>query len=666
MTTKSRVKATTRRKATKKAAKKSTTKKKAARKSTAKKATAKTTRKKATRKAAKKVATKKKATRKATTSTTPSSSGDRVTLTLKSHPGQAVVMKRRVQDIGGWGHWLSVGPAVDAETATVGPKGELTKVLNSEIPSLGFYAAWGDHSDDTPLLFGTWDHPAFKVNEDGTMSSEQAPHLVLGFGPCHKFDQGGQERVVFVAKGASNALVFDLAVAPHKDQAAEDAKIAGYTALVESLGADGAASTAEETNAVKELERLAKRGNKTAVFGLCCIMVPWWNSADDTLVSCDYLSGGHSGAMLYKVTRGGDAEVQDMPLPTFQQAETNSQPDAHTVVFRVDAPADHKEEVARWLVPGKIDGIAEAVNLAASEGSTRFGAIWLRQGTCPDFSVSEYLQGGDFNKPTYGLTVALDTAEDAAAFGCAVAEFHGGVPGVAAAFTAKTGDHNPLDGWRGDMSAAMLEALDKSRSDELAAIYMCARKAKQQHVMDVLPRIASFLDPNSLMGRTVVGHGDLHGANMMRRRKDGKPGDLVLIDFDRVAHMHAANDLGGLMGNFDPEKDHATGDWPPLENRLVAARAYIDATPKDVVAACTRTSPEEVVFDMEAGSVMRDVFTALTIPFFVPGGKGNEISHWLVSDRITKSLDVLERARSDEATLKKVLEQGARQAGGTR
>ena len=57
---------------------------------------------------------------------------------------------------------------------------------------------------------------------------------------------------------------------------------------------------------------------------------------------------------------------------------------------------------------------------------------------------------------------------------------------------------------------------------------------KQDHLCAVLPKIARLLPPESLMGRTVVAHNDLHDRNIMRRAAGGGPGDLVIIDFDRV------------------------------------------------------------------------------------------------------------------------------------
>ena len=48
-------------------------------------------------------------------------------------------------------------------------------------------------------------------------------------------------------------------------------------------------------------------------------------------------------------------------------------------------------------------------------------------------------------------------------------------------------------------------------------------------------------------------------------------------------------------------------------SRAACAQAYIDATPPEVVAQCSRTSIEEVVLDMEAGALMRDAFGVIMI-----------------------------------------------------
>ena len=46
---------------------------------------------------------------------------------------------------------------------------------------------------------------------------------------------------------------------------------------------------------------------------------------------------------------------------------------------------------------------------------------------------------------------------------------------------------------------------------------------------------------------------------------------------------------------------------------VACAQAYIDATPPEVVAQCSRTSLEAVVVDMEAGALMRDAFLVIVI-----------------------------------------------------
>ena len=106
--------------------------------------------------------------------------------------------------------------------------------------------------------------------------------------------------------------------------------------------------------------------------------------------------------------------------------------------------------------------------------------------------------------------------------------------------------------------------------------------------------------------------------------------------------------------------------WPSLDNRTVCAQAYIDATPADVIARCTRTSAEDVVMDMEAGALMRDAFISLIIPFFIPGYHGEMISKWVAEDRIGKCLDTWERAKTDAALKQRILKDGLRRAAGTK
>ena len=55
--------------------------------------------------------------------------------------------------------------------------------------------------------------------------------------------------------------------------------------------------------------------------------------------------------------------------------------------------------------------------------------------------IQEFLEGGNLNVPSDGLLVALDTPEDAVAFGTAVAEMHS----ADSAWFTERGPGDPLD-----------------------------------------------------------------------------------------------------------------------------------------------------------------------------------------------------------------------------
>lgn len=136
-----------------------------------------------------------------------------VKLTLASHPGKALVLLERI-DYHGHGHWLGVGdpkhgrPAVIIDRPTNSAQASLRL---SDQPELGLHIAEGPHNtrEGNALLFGTWDHPPFVFNLDGTIAPQVNPSLVLGFAPCQYHDMAGRELVVFVTKGSKQQLVFD-------------------------------------------------------------------------------------------------------------------------------------------------------------------------------------------------------------------------------------------------------------------------------------------------------------------------------------------------------------------------------------------------------------------------------------------------------------------------
>ena len=132
-------------------------------------------------------------------------------LVLSSHPGQAVCLLERV-DFMGHGHWLGLGPVEEAATIVRPDAGGGSLLLfDAEEQGLGLHISEGPHNtrEGNTLLFGTWDHPPFVFNADGTISPKAKKSLVLGFAPCPFQHHGGRELVVFVKKGAEQQLVFE-------------------------------------------------------------------------------------------------------------------------------------------------------------------------------------------------------------------------------------------------------------------------------------------------------------------------------------------------------------------------------------------------------------------------------------------------------------------------
>ena len=94
-------------------------------------------------------------------------------------------------------------------------------------------------------------------------------------------------------------------------------------------------------------------------------------------------------------------------------------------------------------------------------------------------------------------------------------------------------------------------------------------------VKELNPLLHGFLDPKSLLGKLVVGHGDLHGGNIMHRTKGtDSHGDLVAIDLDFVGRYPAAIDLGTALGSTMSgpygsffNKGEPIGEYPSLEIR---------------------------------------------------------------------------------------------------
>merc|ERR1740121_1608787 len=103
-------------------------------------------------------------------------------------------------------------------------------------------------------------------------------------------------------------------------------------------------------------------------------------------------------------------------------------------------------------------------------------------------------------------------------------------------------------------------------------------------------RAFGLLEPETLMGRLVVGHGDLHELNVLRRAAGAPGSPLMVIDFDRVMKLPAGMDLGAMMVDCCLIPGNS---YPPLEHRREAVAAYKKALGEEVVAKLGRVEESD-------------------------------------------------------------------------
>ena len=361
----------------------------------------------------------------------------------------------------------------------------------------------------------------------------------------------------------------------------------------------------------------------------------------DKMGSVEVVHGGKSGSKIYKVQRKKIAGNVTSP--------GNVVLSPNIVCIRIDV--EPNSERGKLLQPGTFNHVGYMAHTRMRD-SQYFPDFHTHPEShkidlIPDCAVLEYLHGKDFRSRGKGTCPIFDTKEDAAAYGRAVGMLHATTNEQW--YEKCTNNRNPFHELKNKLSPRMIKAVENhSRSDEAVLLYRVAQVNNLRHICQILPEVIESLSPNSLMGRVVVAHNDLHDGNILRRHENDKPGDLVFVDFGRCCLMQAGHDLGGYFASRDGNKPGKT-HWPTLENRRACAQAYIDATPADVLAKCTRTSVDEVVYDMEVGQLLRDAFIAIVIPWFIPGREGDAISKWIVNDRMKKILAITRKGLKEKS-----------------
>ena len=165
--------------------------------------------------------------------------------------------------------------------------------------------------------------------------------------------------------------------------------------------------------------------------------------------------------------------------------------------------------------------------------------------------------------------------------------------------------------------------------------------------------VCEQLEPNTLMGRLVVGHGDLAYDNTMIRETNTTQNPIfVLIDYDRVMRLTAGVDLGTYLHGGETQK------YPSFGNRRAMAGGYIEgckAAGLDLTSF-DRCSVDKVVLDMAAGLLMCGLWvSAITTTLFPNLGWAVEI----IREGVSRAADQLEPAKSDQNLHEKVLLKGS-------
>merc|ERR1712166_130440 len=117
--------------------------------------------------------------------------------------------------------------------------------------------------------------------------------------------------------------------------------------------------------------------------------------------------------------------------------------------------------------------------------------------------------------------------------------------------------------------------------------------------------ILGMTDPNVLMDRVVMSHGDAHSKQFVARNVHSLS-ELMIIDFDMMLYAPAWHDWGEPFSNNG--FNHMTLEpypMPPLEERRAAARAYLKELGAEICQKYLHNSVDDVVFDANKGVVSR-------------------------------------------------------------
>ena len=176
-----------------------------------------------------------------------------------------------------------------------------------------------------------------------------------------------------------------------------------------------------------------------------------------------------------------------------------------------------------------------------------------------------------------------------------------------------------------------------------------------EEVAQIGRAIFDLLEPNSFMGRLVVGHGDLKYDNtMIRSSSTYAHPELVLIDYDRVMRLPTAADLGCYLHDPEPKSKK----YPPLSNRRALAEGYLSVCVASGLNVTQFSGHEvdDIVLAMETGLLIRSLWLSTIMTTVFPRYR------WVVPilrEGIARVAKLIARAKYDESLREKVLMRGS-------
>ena len=282
---------------------------------------------------------------------------------------------------------------------------------------------------------------------------------------------------------------------------------------VEASAVPVAVPSYEEAAALIPIARAACKGDTsdavmTAVLKILKVAVAEWSAVRLSELTVSELVGGLQGTVPLKCT------VSSCSSPA-------------TVVFKLPPPdfgaASSAEETS-------LSGVAY---LQFSQAGVVPTAYCMGDARLPGVQISGFVEGGNAggSDGSAGPDFLHDDA-NAASFGALLGTIHAGVA-VGDWYTPFKDQQQEWDIEEMTLSAepasfapgiqALLASAKSKGSSWADAVTAIAAMAQ------LLPALEGLLEPESLLGRSVFGHGDVHGRNLMHST-NARTGDLITVD----------------------------------------------------------------------------------------------------------------------------------------